>query len=255
MPIINMVYKKKKGWKPWTNTLAYWELNWNADDTKNNYWVQTYTTTNFNSDGYVWAWNPTYTEWRKWKQCAVFDWTRGLQFPSTLNSYKTNTVTFSAWVNYTSASAGNFGTWSSIFQLNSDNQQNPSSRCVFFRIKSNWICAPMAICTSVPSGETWQIVYELTWASLSTWVWHNVVFTFNAGVIKFYIDKVLIETKTTSNLPYLRNTTPASPSFIWVTKEYSWGDYYSYLTWKIQDVIYENKVWTDQEVVDYYDTN
>ena len=27
MPIINMVYKKKKWWKPWANTIAYYPLN------------------------------------------------------------------------------------------------------------------------------------------------------------------------------------------------------------------------------------
>jgi len=39
MPIINMVYKKKKGWQPWANTIAYYPLSsnlidasWNSSD-------------------------------------------------------------------------------------------------------------------------------------------------------------------------------------------------------------------------------
>ena len=37
MPIINMVYKKKKWWKPWANTLAYFPLTDNENDVLGNY--------------------------------------------------------------------------------------------------------------------------------------------------------------------------------------------------------------------------
>jgi len=55
MPIINMVYKKKKGWKPWANTIAYYPLKENSNDLSWNWNNGTDT-------------NITYSDWK-----AVFN--------------------------------------------------------------------------------------------------------------------------------------------------------------------------------------
>lgn len=235
---------------PTANTIGYWELNWNTEDTKNDYGVTTYTSTDYDAVGYFWAWLPTYTTGKNWKQCAYFDWTRALELPSNI-AYTNQSLTISAWVNYTSASAWNFWTWSSIFQIRHDGSTNGTSWALFNRIKSDWTFAPMFVHTQNSSGQYGQAEWNLTWTSLSTWVWHNVVFTFNEGTAKYYIDWTL-QYSTTVSWHYLRNTTPETSWVIGGSVEYSWSNYYSYLTWKIQDVIYESWAWSATDVANYY---
>lgn len=78
MPIINMVYKKKKWWKPWANTIAYYPLttdvndySWNGNNMTNN-WIVFWTYNGvkcayLNNSSYatkswsLFTWNPTFT--------------------------------------------------------------------------------------------------------------------------------------------------------------------------------------------------
>ena len=61
MPIINMVYKKKKWWKPWANTIAYYKLD--GDNTVNECSWKDKVLTN------LWIIFGEY----QWVDCAYFD--------------------------------------------------------------------------------------------------------------------------------------------------------------------------------------
>ena len=57
MPIINMVYKKKKWWKPWANTIAYFPFeNDTADHSGNGVTLTTTSTPIQQSIGYKFTW-------------------------------------------------------------------------------------------------------------------------------------------------------------------------------------------------------
>ena len=242
------MWREWPAWTPTANTIGYWELNGNGDDTKNDYWVTTYTTTDYDAIGYYGSWLPSYVSWRKWKQCASFDWTRSLKLP---NLPVPNVITISAWVNYTSASST--ANWASIFQLKMDlaggDSTERNSWAVYFRIQSWNTLAPFFVYGTSGSNATWA--YSFTGTTLSTGAWHNVVFTFNAGVAKYYIDWVLEETHTVS-WQYLREQW-ATASNIWWTVDIDWTSQRLVgLTWLIQDVIYENAAWSDADVLAYY---
>lgn len=231
-------------WIPTANTIAYWELNGNWDDTKNDYWVTTYTATDYDSTWYVWSSNPTYLTQRKWKYCAYFDGTGAIQLPAL--PIPSNTVTFSCWVNLSSIEAS----WNNaIFQLREDVDSDNQSSWAFMFSSQNWWIAPIYISVTSSSWDSWASGNAMNYYSINTWTWYNIVMTFNAWTAKFYVNGVLIETKNSSI--YLRNYHDTTPSYIgaWYSRNYSESQY---ITWYVQDMIYENTVWSDQDVLDYY---
>lgn len=246
MPKVNKIYVWNKlvfpVWKPWANTVAYWELNGNWNDTKNNYWVTTYTTTNYNSDWYVWAWNPTYNTYRNGKKCAYFDWTRALKFPAL--PIPSNTLTFSVWIKINA----NQSSLADAFQLREDSSGNGNSTALEF-CTQNWKIYPQWIWCTSSTGKTWQTAYTTTGITYSLDTRYNVVVTFNAWTLKFYVNGSLIDTATGN--AWLRNNWE-TPSYIWWQYKRYWS-IATYLNFYIQDVIYENKVWSDTDVLNYYD--
>lgn len=235
-------------WTPTAHTIGYRELNGNGEDTKNDYWVTTYTVTDYDAIGYYWTWLPSYVSWRRWKQCASFDWTRALKLPALPVP---NVITISAWVNYTSADST--ANWASIFQLKMDwasgNTIERNSWSVYFRIQDGDTLAPFFVYWT--SGSNATGAYSFSGTILSTGEWHNVVFTFNAWTAKYYIDWVLQDSHTVS-WQYLRSQW-ATASNIWGTLDISdYDQRWVYLTGLIQDVIYENTVWSDSDVASYY---
>ena len=85
MPIINMVYKKKKWWKPWANTIAYYKFDWNLNDSSGNnhnlgsalYGTFNYTTT---------------TQWAKYVYCSSAAYPSPISLP-----YKSDGYTINMW--------------------------------------------------------------------------------------------------------------------------------------------------------------
>jgi len=229
-------------WKPTSSTIAYYELNWNWNDTKNNYWVTTYTTTNYNSTWYVWAWNPTYTTTRNWKKCAYFDGTRLLQLPSL--PIPSNTITLSIWIKLNQ----NINSVTYFFQLREDESSTNRNSTAFFFATLNWRIYPLWISTTQSTWQTWQAAHETNWITGTLGSWYNLVATFNAGTLKFYVNWSLVDTGTSDI--YLRNNF-STPSYIWWKRNRLYPELV-YNNCYIQDIIYENKVWTAQEVLDYY---
>lgn len=229
-------------WIPWADTIAYWELNGNWNDTKNNYGVTTYTTTNYNSDGLIWT-APTYTTTRKGKACAKFSGNWILQLPNL--PIASNHITVSLWYNKTGNSD-----WACIFQLKEDTSTDSWNRAIVISDTNSGIQVSVVM-TTYSTGVSWQVAYNTSAKTVSTNEWHNYVITFNSWTLKFYVDWVLFDTKSNSSRPYLRNSS-SSPSYIWGWVKHYNSYQYKCLNWYMQDVIYENKTWGDQEVLNYY---
>ena len=228
-------------WQPWADTIAYWELNWNWEDTKNDYWVETYTTTNYDSDAIVWT-APTYNTTRRGKACAKFSGNGILQLPNL--PIASNHITISLWYNKTWTNNG------CIFQLKEDTATDSWNWAFILTDNSSGVYVDVVM-TRYSTGISWQVEYTTSAKTVSTNEWHNYVATFNSWTLKFYIDWTLFDTKSDSSRPYLRNSS-ASPSYLGGGGRHYGGTSYNYLNWYLQDVIYENKLWTDQEVADYY---
>ena len=246
--MVSKAYKLKQayiwGWKvwiPWADTIAYWELNGNWNDTKNSYWVTTYTTTNYNSNAVVWT-APTYNTTRNWKACAKFSGNGILQLPNL--PITSNHITVSLWYNKTWDNNG------SIFQLKEDTASDSWNRALIFTEQTSWIYINVVM-TTYSTGQSWQVAYTTSSKAVSVNWWHNYVATFNSWTLKFYVDGVLFDTKSDSSRPYLRNSS-SSPSYIGGGGRHYGSTSYNYLNWYLQDIIYENKVWSDQEVSNYY---
>jgi hypothetical protein len=94
MPIINMVYKKKKGWKPWANTIAYYPLT--STSTVNECSWKNKPLTN------TWVTFGTY----KWVDCAYLD---GSHFLKNETSYGLSwSFTALIWAYYVKISHVNY---------------------------------------------------------------------------------------------------------------------------------------------------
>lgn len=225
-------------WKrlPTSTTIWYWELNWNWEDTKNDYWITTYTTTDYDATGYLWSGYPTYVAWRKWKQCAYFDGTSTLQLP--VLPVPWNTITMSVWVKITQVNDCSFiqqrqDVWSSygwwLFMGSNSSQ----------KLTCSWVWTNGYTSSS---GATW---YSFTDVDYTLGEWYNMVFTFSWWTAKLYINWVLQQTM--SGRSWLRNTN-STLSFIGGTDAARANVY-------MQDVIYDNRTWSDQDVADYYNNS
>ena len=214
MPIINMVYKKKKWkWKPWANTLIYYPLNWNANDLSWN-----------GKNGT--ASNITWDSW--WDGgCAYFNWNSYINIPALTN---TTTRTYSFWVKCASNAGGDFlFTWD-----NSDKNLTfmASSWKINTQIWKSWIWSPTRWITNNYSNAT---VWDNTW--------HHIVVTINSNVYTTYIDGVQDNSCTWSYW-----TTPISVNKMWMHPNWSSDKYTGY----IDNVIIESRCWSADDVSNYY---
>lgn len=152
MTILNMVYYKVESWwKPWVNTIAYYELNWDATDTTGNY------------DGT--ASNVTYTTLASWIQVATFNGSNSkIDIASPLVN-NLSTFTVNVWFNDT---ANNFGD-----VLN--NQSNDI----------NWIFMDSINWTQFRVWLGWG---GNTNTNFTLNVWHNAVLVYNNGTYIVYFD-------------------------------------------------------------------
>lgn len=88
MPIINMVYKKKKWWKPWANTIAYRPLESNANDI-----VWWYNWTNIS-----WISYETLSSWKKVAKTTAESANINIPWSSLLPILSSNDFTISFWI-------------------------------------------------------------------------------------------------------------------------------------------------------------
>lgn len=89
--------------------------------------------------------------------------------------------------------------------------------------------------------NVWWSVTVAQWATMTQWVWYNVVWVYDGSYVKIYSNWALISTVAASW------TIPS-----WTKKYIIW--HYSSNTFDgyLSDVIIENVAWTDQKVENYY---
>ena len=166
MPIINMVYKKNKWWKPWANTLAYYpldstntvnDLSWN-NKTLSNTWVT------------FWTYN--------WVDCANYSWDKYLYRNQSLISWSQN-FTINMWYLRWGASHNH----SEILSIGS---RYWSNSFMFWLNDSDSLYI------------WWWDNDRNTWYVTQQWQWVNVVCSHNNWTAKVYINGVLQLTATVS---------------------------------------------------------
>jgi len=197
------------GWKPWTNTIAYYPLKEDFNDHK---W--TWTSYNLTNNG----WSIT-----------TFNWVPCAYYSGSTSVYSINT-SISFWTTRTIVFWGyllNTGTapvvWTGIYSYNS-----LSTRAVWY-----W--------GSKASISNYQN-YWMDGTSNVYWKWVNIVWISDWSKMELYVNWQL--EASWSNTLYAW-----SQLKIWWRL---WGMWSEYFTWYVNEIILEDKAWTTQEVLDYY---
>lgn len=211
-------FHKKIGWKPGSNTLLYWPLTENAND-------------------YSWNWNngTAYSSVSFSSNWAYFSW----------SSYNTNFIDFPSsfypWTSFTVSLR--IKKWENNRELRMFSDWWPSYRRILWALTSSWYTNLLFWNWSTSQSEWLNI------QAYSANTWYNYVLVKDWANATIYRDWVLVWTHTFSY-----NSSPW-----WL----SWWEYWiwnirtspsssSMWTWYIKDYIIENKLWTAEEVLDYY---
>ena len=217
MPIINMVYKKKKWWKPWANTIAYYPLT--STSTVNDMSGNNLTLTN------NWA-----TFWvYQWVDSSYLNWNMYYYGISDLQAF-----TLNCWYCLRNMSEHYYlFFWMKMWTgVNTDN---------WFQLWET---------NGRPWGYGFWVQYMLNnnhnsvnvWTSSADystiWTWYNWVVTYDWTTIRVYQNWVLKNSRATA-ISGTKNTI-----FIWYNSTNSQVN--------LSNAIVENKVWTDTEILSYY---
>ncbi len=226
MPIINLVYEapENSGWKPWSNTLAYLPLD--STNTKNDtYWWNTTTQ----------LWTVRYwTYW--WVDCADFT-TWWCIYSNMLNWVSTYTVLI--WANNINWNSASNWYWWNVFCVSKSWGSYQPWIYYWNSSSSNWYFAFYA------NNSSWDIYFNTNTKNH----WFLLAMCISSSTKKAYLFgdwsyKELDISNSTTNSQYVQ----------------IWGIIYNNLTertdrrfyWYLSNLIIENKVWTDQEIQDYY---
>jgi len=225
-PIKQMWYGNKqilfdggqKGREPWANTVAYYKMDWNANDSSwnGNNWTAT---------------NITWVDWKTGSWAARFTrsstskivmWTSSTLKPTTA-------LTFSMWIriiNYPASYCSIW--WNTLAWKDRWYLFDSHTTGVNFRV-GNWT----RLMLSAPSSL------------IPTNVWNNLCWTRDWATVSFYINGGLVATGSKSSITY-------------TSTGFSLWNYYNDNTsaimfdWDIDEVIVENRAWTATEVQEYY---
>jgi len=224
MPIINMVYKKKWRWKPWANTIAWYKFEWDAKDYSWNWydltanWNVSYTTLNWRQVVYMQgssSWNSTKL------QSANF--ARSATIPST----------YSIWCR-TNTTSGSYPNQYILFQ----SVQNASPRNRQWIMTARWNGDYRIWLTSNSWLDTW--IYPYKWDN----TFHHIVATIDTSTSKLYVDGVNVYTWSwTSSISYTN----------WINVWSNDNTYY-WFNGYIWDAILESKIWSAEDVSNYYNS-
>ena len=217
MAIINMVYlaKEEGWWKPWANTVIYYEFDWNLNDGSWN----GYNLTN--------SWT-TFITLASWKQVlsveqasASYSWWPNLTWKSLTASFWFADTATRSW--YSDWSYFRLANWNSNIFVVRHAWPIQSNKIYFWATsRSNWNDAP----------------------SYNDLARHYVVITFDTSTqqLKEYIDNSLKAT-----------TTYTGTAFSTITNIIiGWLGFEGQVHFNLSEFILEDKVRTAQEISDYY---
>ena len=206
-------------WHPWANTVAYYPLD--STNTVNDLSWNNYTLTTSHT-------NPTFWTYQ-WVDCASFNGSNTELKTVSVNPWTYwSSFTVSCWVYGTA-------TWDRVPICN-----------VYYN--STWLNR------QIRAHSSWSSIFEFngtSWTNTSFWIsanaqaWHNLLFTANGNNITTYVDGAQVATGT--NTKWNNNWTFT----IWCGWDEADG-YFWWFNWWLSNVIVENKVWTVDEVSEYY---
>lgn len=212
------------GWTPWVNTVAYYKLENNANDSSWNWYNGTWFGTAWYATGKIW-------------DSASFNGSSWISLPSWVKPSWDFTLSF--WIKH----SGNFtGNGDAIF---STNYAGARRGFVLYGFLSDW-------CSIQFRNSSWIVLWSLErWTAKTFWsdnTRHNLIATYDDSTktLKTYLDWEYINNVTLSSSPqYTTNT-----MLIWKSED----TYWKYYTWWLDEIIIENKARTSTEVSDYYNS-
>ena len=224
MAIFNTVYGWEWSWKPWANTIAYYKFEWDANDYS---WNSHNLTTN----------NVTYVT-NSWisKTVAYFNGSSYWTNSKGISEQFSQQLTPSTFICWYKAEANGWSYPNRFFLVElSDDEVDVYARTWIITARNN--NADFKIRAN--RGRIFQTwVYPDVW-----WWWHCVVATIWEWYAKIYLDGELKNSTTYTTADITENTKIQISST---------DSYYNYKWWMWECII-ENKIWTAQEIADYYD--
>lgn len=218
MAIFNTVYGGEWKWKPWSNTVAYYPLNWDINDHSGN--------------GYNLSWSISYETVNN-IQVAKFSWSNYLTAWQQVVT-ETKTLTISFWV-----------------ELNtSTSEQAIVCNAATVSSRDNWINISkfpntLDLYSLYWRNASWWMYYWPTTLSSWTWVHYVSIFDRTDGTIKVYKDWTLVGNASAGY----------DLAYTWVALTIGWSATWNrYFDGRLSDVIIENKSWPLDEITKYYNS-
>ena len=218
-----MSYGGKKGFVPWANTVAYYKMDWNANDSS-------WNGRNGTDD------NISYVPGRFWQWWSFNGSTSIIRLP---NNFQNN---FSWWLFTISAfvkPASFTGTVNSIFK----NRGDATTWAVHFDLTNSKV-------TLYITQSNWTMIWALqSAAKLSTGIWYHVWAVADWTNINIYLNWNNVGSRAynwTLKTSFIYNN-------IWCKVKDTWViDVNQSFNWLIDEVIIENVAWSATEVQEYY---
>jgi len=92
-------------------------------------------------------------------------------------------------------------------------------------------------------------VQQCYWGTASANTWYSLAYSFDGSTMRVYANGTLINTLSSSwSYTWFNNARVTIPN-------QSWANNLSKFSWKISNVILENRVWTAQEISDYFNAS
>ena len=225
MAIFNSVYKSFQWWWGWwqpsANTLLYLPLESDFVDMSWQWATRTFFTS-WLSYTTIW-WVPSMHVWSTW-------WAL-LTSPYPLVTTATTEQTVSVLIYVTT-------------------QQSSSRRNVFeFRVQGDISCAIMIMENTSNIMVSWN--WDTITAPITANSWMHIVLTNSSAWINLYKDWVLVSSWTGSATPRWNRAQPYENNQTLFNAR-DWLSSSQALNWNARELIMENRVWTAQEVSDYY---
>lgn len=231
MPKVKKIYMRQNGvqkqiypatWNPWSNTIAYYPLNWDVND---------YSGNNRNLTAY----NVTYDTLTNGEQVAYFNWSNAYAILTGL-SLRISKWTQNVWIKKSRNNSGECFTqvWAT--------GTNDWGWRTYTYTTSTW-----AIWHNLYYNSSIFQWYNNTW--IANWTWMNVVTVVSNTWNKFYVNWQQV------TLTYSKWNTS---TWFWtrtfntlVLSRHPWASA-DRCQWDISRWIIEDRAWTDAEILSYY---